>query len=139
MQHFLHIANHACAAGKVYHVANPEPITLEQFFVYLQNRGYPIEFVNSECWLNACLEQLKYLSDKNKSMVLAKYFDRTSYGRGIDTYFNAYQFVQNNVKTMLSQTEIKYPMFYQKLLDTYFDFFESTGFIAASTEGMTCE
>lgn len=133
-----HVAARTANFGKIYHLANPKPIQLTEFFSYLRSRNYIFETVSFDNWIKSCQQYLDSASDNNKNIVLSKYFEQTSYGRGVDTYFNAYRYNQNNVRAALADSDIKFPEFDKQLLDTYFNFFESSKFIARPEEIM-CE
>ena len=117
-----------------FHLVNPKPIKLPNFFSWLKQYGFEIEPLDLQEWLkfarnelakdNALYPVMPFLTQANDttSMTILELFD----GRQLDYDFS-------NTKVFLQKENISCPLITEKLLKIYINFFIKSGFFKGLT------
>lgn len=96
--------------GKIFHLTNPEPPPINSLFDYLLKRGYAIERVGFEEWVESCFYYIFNLPNSERKAVLLEFFSKDSGGNFLfEYYFRKAGFRHDNLKEELDRLEIDFP------------------------------
>lgn len=127
-QGIVHLSLQAESWGQNFNCINPNPVSMRQFVTMLNDCGYPVELADHEAWENALNEAVDTLD--SIVHVLTSKATAQSYSVAERSSLAAGATVNcDNVLTGLVNTNITCPMITPQLLNTYFQFFDSVGFL----------
>jgi thioester reductase-like protein len=132
-QGIVHLSRQAETLGKTFHLNNPQALHWQQLIEYIQTRGYVINQVSYQEWLQKINQEI-VKNRQNPLYPLLPFFSKT-YSEEKLTILETYQKTkkpeincQNTLKA-LSNTAIKCPPVNHQLLDTYFTYFTTSNFL----------
>ncbi|MEM8808817.1 MAG: amino acid adenylation domain-containing protein, partial [Cyanobacteria bacterium P01_G01_bin.38] len=141
-QAIVYLSNQVESWGKVFHLVNPQPLSMGDIFQYVHSLGYPIEFVDYRQWRTQLVNEGN--SPDNALYPLIPIFagqepvsleeggvkTPENPTMGSPTYQQAVQpFDASNTLTGLANSAIVCPTLDNALLDTYFSYLIQSGFL----------
>jgi amino acid adenylation domain-containing protein/thioester reductase-like protein len=129
----VHIAGRSLPTGEVYHLTNPGKVNVARLAERLRARGYAIEDVAWDDWVDRLLHLAVEQPGHPMTPFAPLFIDRCATGRMsvaemyLETTFPA--FTRDNVDNALQDSGITIPAVDSTMLDRYLDYLTSTGFL----------
>ena len=128
-----HIATSRPADGTAYHLTNPGKVNIHELVLRMRARGYEIEEVSWQQWLDRLIETAIEEPDHPMTPFAPLFIDRETTGRMsvaemyLEDTFPA--FTRDNVEAALAGTAITIPPVDAAMLDRYLDYLISIKFL----------
>ncbi|MEH2274360.1 MAG: hypothetical protein V7K40_06005 [Nostoc sp.] len=112
--------------SKSFHLNNPQPISWNQLTDFIRSLGYPIKHISYQNWQSQLSNQAR--SQSNPLYALLPFFLQNSpeHQQAREPKISC-----QAIQTALAESSIICPPVDTKLLNTYFDYFISSGFLDA--------
>ncbi|MGZ3457803.1 MAG: thioester reductase domain-containing protein, partial [Archangium sp.] len=120
----VHLSRQPASEGRLFHLINPQLVSLSTLFDYLQGRGYPLERAPYQRWRAELENSLGRGAEENALHPLLPIFQPDELPWDVTRYDC------RNVLTGLADSAISCPPASARLLDTYFEYFLRSGFLA---------
>lgn len=126
----VHLSQQSNAQHRIFHLLCPKPIKLAAFVNWIKTEGYPVELVPYTHWLNS----ISNASTENALYSLIPFVTdkHTSYSvTFLELFAQEHHplFSQDNAHQQLIGTDIQCAAINANLLNIYFDYFVSIGFL----------
>jgi hypothetical protein len=122
-----HIAGETETVGKVFHLADPNPVPAERVFAWLEEIGYPLERLGYEDWLEALRESSREADDSIAGGILGGVPETHEFWDG-----NVYD--DSNTREVLHGSGLRRPQINASLFRIYARRFVEEGLVAAPPE-----
>ncbi len=132
-QAMVYLSQQPTALGQVFHIANPEPLSWNDWMAKICGLGYPLRPLSYQDWRTELLDQIQRSQETqqpNELYALSPIFSDDMLDNARLPIFDCH-----NTRTALANTAIVCPQIDAKLLHTYFSYFIQTGFLAAPPTG----
>ena len=117
--------------GKAFHLVNPHPRPLDEFVERLQSRGYALEVVPEQQWRTELIATAMR-DTTNPLSALLSIFESVDEAESSSSQGDV-RFDCRNTLDGLKETPVVCPPVDAALIDTYFQYFEASGFLPAAS------
>lgn len=111
----------------LFNLVNPNKLSWQDLICYLQQRGYKISFCSSEHWQGLLLNEVT--TENTLYSLLSLYINQEDkdWMKGLNNIAQAHN---QNTLYAVNENKMAFPCINKRLLDIYFNFLESSGFLA---------
>jgi polyketide synthase PksN len=96
--------------GKIYHLTNPNPVPVQDFFDFLQEKNPSLVQISFEEWVDRCLQYISTLPAGTKKTIFMSLFTKQDSGlRTFEYYFHKMGLSHKNIQKALQTTKVKFP------------------------------
>jgi amino acid adenylation domain-containing protein/thioester reductase-like protein len=124
----VHLSHQSSSWGQVFHLTNPHALSLDQLVGHIQALGYELEYADYDLWLKTLLD--RYLNQQNSLTSLIPLL--TSKSEVYSNYLEVLNLDRVSCEQTISAlagTTIGCQPLDAELLDTYFLYFNQSGFL----------
>jgi len=101
--------------GKIYNIINPDPISIQEVFKFLQKRNSKIRKVSFEEWSDYCLQYINNLPESPMKKIIILFFAKNNENHQLFTsYFESLRLCNDNLQKALENSMVRFPLIDEK-------------------------
>ena len=127
----FHLSRSEQSLGQVFHLANTQPVDVQELYGWIRSRGYRLELMPYDRW-RAAVIALAELSQEKAARALTPLLMAGEAEKASQWVAGVPKFDCSNTLKWLAGTSIRCPVVDEQVVRTYFSYLVGSGFLKAS-------